>query len=100
MNTAVKQAGIAIIQTGGSHSNTAQRLSTATRTSAERAWMGGPSADGGGAGIFGGSEGRTSTGTSLAATSLIFGGLSMSTLHAGYLPLTSKQSMLPTALRQ
>lgn len=74
MNTQKKQAGIIIIHSGGTQSNTAHRLSTAAKTKADNAWTGAGSfvfefADS----IFGGS---TSTSISLTAISLIFGGVS------------------------
>src|ERR1051326_672183 len=73
-NVATKQPGIANNQTGGTQSKIAQRLSTATSTSAESAWIGAPSECGveeDGAG------GTTSSGTSFAGSSLNFGGASI-----------------------
>ena len=51
INTAAKQAGIATIHTGIKNSPGIQRLSTATKISADKAWIGDPSesaADGAG----------------------------------------------------
>src|ERR1035437_3702635 len=74
---------MATIQTGGTQSNTARRLSTATRIRADKAWIGWPSAGGAAGGGWASKGGRTSTGASFAGTSLIFGGLSTGIANIG-----------------
>src|SRR6476619_5351934 len=96
MNVAMKQNGIATIQIGGSQSKIAQRLSIATRMSAEMEWIGGPS---GGGSIFGAEAtgGRTSTSICLAGVSASFGGVSMGERPIK-LPLTSLHCYIVTRL--
>ena len=71
---------MAMIQSGGAHSNIAQRLSTAIRTSADKAWIGAPSPDGLEVAVAADCAdrgGSTSIGTDLTGSSPILGGVSI-----------------------
>src|SRR5262249_49472178 len=70
---------------GGAKSNTAHKLSTATKIKADKAWIGAPSATGA---VFASplSGGKTSIGTAFTCTSLIFGGVSTNIVNSSFDP--------------